>query len=85
MTSSSIRLMLILWTVAWAAMGVATIVYWNSMPSYLAWPLSIVDVMLAPDIKALKKHVFGIGEAQQAGKDNLPDDSDTRRDREESN
>jgi len=44
----------IAWTVVWLSAIVALAYFWSSLPAYVAWPLSLLSLMLVPDIAVLK-------------------------------
>jgi hypothetical protein len=53
-----LRPFLISWTLAWVFLAGALIVYWHSMPVWISWPLAIIEAVLAPDPRVLRKYVF---------------------------
>jgi hypothetical protein len=42
------------WTLAWLAAVVLLIVYWRSLPTYVAWSIAIAEVILVPDLKVIR-------------------------------
>lgn len=47
----------IAWTVIWLVAMVVLAYFWTRLPGYVAWPLSILGLILMPDISVLKKLV----------------------------
>lgn len=49
---------MIAWTVAWLVAVVALAYFWDRLPVYVAWPLSILELIFIPDIVVLKNMAF---------------------------
>lgn len=43
------RLLIISVLLLWLALGVFLIVFWSSLPAYLSWPLSILEILIGAD------------------------------------
>ena len=56
---SKLRRILIAWTVLWAAAVLFLIVYWHDLPSWISWPLAILEALTAPDLGVLKETLLG--------------------------
>lgn len=42
------------WSVAWLSAVVLLIVFWHSLPTYVAWSIAIVEAILVPDLKVIR-------------------------------
>lgn len=49
---------LVVWLITWIALGVALILHWHSIPTYVSWPLALLEALLVPNSRLLR-FVFG--------------------------
>jgi len=54
----SVPIVLSIWIVVWIVLVAVLIVYWHSFPMYVSWPLAILEALLVPDIRAVKRHIL---------------------------
>ena len=53
--NSKLRNLMLVWIALWIALVAALYVYWHALPKALAWALALLDILLVPDSRTLKR------------------------------
>jgi len=48
------RLVAIVMVVVWIVVAALLIIYWNALPSYVSWPLAILEALVGSDGRMFK-------------------------------
>lgn len=58
------KILLWLYLIAWIALCIVLYIYWNDMPIYASWSLSLLAMFFAPDINGIKL-LFGMKSSKE--------------------
>lgn len=54
---ASSNVLVLVWAALWLALVAALIIFWTRLPTFLAWSLAVVEVLLVPDYKTVRNAV----------------------------